>query len=183
MPSDVVGNWPMLVAGVLLLTLGRRLFWIALGVVGFVFGMELASRYLDDPANEAVVLIVGVLGGIAGALLALFFQRVALSLAGFFLGAATTFWLIQRLWPETGNWIWVAAIVAGVAGAVLASTLFEAALIVGSSLVGATLTTRALEWGEVPDGVALLILAAVGVLFQLYLWNRSRRPDPGILKS
>ena len=175
-------NWPILLVGVLLLTVGRKLFWIAVGAVGFIFGMEMAGAYFDG-GSDATHLILAVLGGLAGVLIAVFFKKVAVALAGFFLAAAATFWLIEQQWPDVGGWIWVASPVTGIVGAVLAGFLFDAALIVISSLVGASLTVRAVPWGDVPQGVALLVLAAAGVLLQLLMWNRANRPDPRLIRG
>ncbi len=74
-----------LILGALLLVLGRKLFWLFVGALGFLAGMSLAQNYLGGQ-SENVVLIAGIVCGLLGVVLAIFLQRVAIAAAGFFAG-------------------------------------------------------------------------------------------------
>ena len=63
-----------LVLGLLLLLLGRRLFWLFIAVAGFVLGVE-AAPFVLPHATELFTLLVAIVLGISGALLAIFVQR------------------------------------------------------------------------------------------------------------
>lgn len=53
-----------------LLFLGRKLYWFFVGAVGFVVGLSLATQWLQG-GSEIVILLVGIVIGVVGALLAL----------------------------------------------------------------------------------------------------------------
>src|SRR4051812_21906848 len=73
------------IVAALLLFFGQRLYWLFVGGIGFVVGMDLATRALIGQP-EWVILLAAILAGIVGAVLAIFFQRVAIGIAGFFAG-------------------------------------------------------------------------------------------------
>lgn len=164
-----------LVVGIVLLIAGRKLFWLAVGAVGFVFALGLALRWLDA---EPVWLLLGlaVLAGIVGAVLAVLLQRFAVAVAGFLLGG----WAGLGLWVNLGGGEGLGALfaflVAGVLAAVLAGALFEIALVVVSALIGAVLVTAA-AGVEGPFALLLvLVLTAAGALVQS-AFGRRRRAD------
>ena len=72
-------------------------------------------------------------------------------------------------------------IIAGVIGAVLFLLLFDAALIVLSSLAGAYLIVLGAEQLRLissgPETVLVIVLTAVGIVVQARPW-RSRKPSP-----
>src|SRR5439155_24821137 len=70
-----------IVLGVLLLVAGRRLYWLFVGAVGFLIGMRIAERFFPQEGSWQYLLIV-VLAGLAGVLLAMVIQRIAVLLAG-----------------------------------------------------------------------------------------------------
>ena len=73
------------VIGALLLVLGRKIFWFFVAAVGFYAGFELASRYINlQPAW--VALAIGLAVGLAGALLAFFFEKLVIGASGFLAG-------------------------------------------------------------------------------------------------
>ena len=67
-----------------LLFFGRRAFWLFVAGAGFVAGLSLANRILQGP--EAIGVIIGIGIGLLAALLAVFVQRFAISLASFLVG-------------------------------------------------------------------------------------------------
>lgn len=159
-----------LAVGAVLLLWGRRLYWLALGGLGFFLGLGLARQYLELDAG--VELVLAVIVGIAGAVLAVVAQKIAVTVGGFAIGGFLAYYLALPWAAELGGLVWGVALVGAVIGVVLAALLFEAALVVVSSLVGATLVTQALSLARIHETWVFAVLLVVGVLVQA----RGRRP-------
>ena len=94
-----------LIAGVVLLLAGRQVYWLMVGLLGFVLGYSLTAELLQGPGW--LVLVVGLVAGILASGLAVFFQRVVLTVAGLLIGGGTVFWLAgQMSWGEPW-WLWL----------------------------------------------------------------------------
>ena len=121
-----------IVAGLLILFLGRRLFWLFVGVVGFFFGVQFAVKVLGD-LSDWMVLLIALLVGIVSAALTMALQRLAVILAGGIAGGL----LAMRIAPAAGMYTEDGILVAFVAGAFLMAVvfyvLFDPALITISS--------------------------------------------------
>src|SRR3954454_15552467 len=83
-----LGSSPVIAIGVgaALLLAGRKLFWFFVAAVGFVAAMEFATRYFGCEPRDTV-LLASLVAGIIGAVLAVFVQKLAVSLAGAATGA------------------------------------------------------------------------------------------------
>jgi hypothetical protein len=164
-------------AGALLLVLGRRLFWLVVGIVGFFAVYSLALDVLRvQPAWARLAL--AVVAGVAGILLAILAQKAAVAIAGFAIGAAATAqlmgWDLARLTAGRGLVVLVVAVLV----AVLAVGLFDLALVVLSSIAGAGLIVEGLRLGAGLRLAATAVLIALGVLIQLGLLAHDRRTRP-----
>ena len=171
-----------LLVGALLLTLGRRLFWLFVGAVGFVVGMRLADRFLPGQPDETVIvfsLIVGALG--AG--LALAVRKVAVGAAGFLAGGYLLVQLLavsgqqHAIFAEGGGQFapWLTFLVGGLLGAVLMNVLFNWTLIVLSAMGGAALVCESLHATPQVASAVFTVLVIAGVLVQggvLRRWQR-----------
>src|SRR6266542_4748028 len=73
-----------LLLGGSLLVAGRKLFWLFVGVLGFIIGIQFVERFWTG--SQTVAVIVGVVVGIIFALLAIFLETVAFAVAGFLAG-------------------------------------------------------------------------------------------------
>ncbi|MGC8781589.1 MAG: hypothetical protein ACP5UQ_12075 [Anaerolineae bacterium] len=157
-----------LVGGILLLA-GRRLFWLFVAGVGFVVGLGLARRALPGQPEE-LMLLAALLVALLGAMLALFVQKAAIGLVGFFAGGWLALWLLHGLGADAGILQWAIFIIGGIIGVVLLAALFEWGLILLSALIGASLLTNALIHLWPPSGgaslVIYLLLFGVGILIQ-----------------
>jgi hypothetical protein len=160
-----------ILAGALLLLFGRRLFWLFVGVIGFIAGMNLAAQYLVG-ANQWVILVVGLVAGLIGAVLAVLFQRIAVALAGFYAGSYLAIYLLGVLGVDTAQFPWVISILGGILGAVLVFVLFDWALIVLSSLVGASLIAPALVSGSQGQMIVFVVMVIIGIVVQAGLTGR-----------
>jgi len=133
--------------GILLLTLGRRLFWLFVGCVGFVAGLQMAQMYLGfQPAWVAWAVALGF--GLIGALLAVFFQTLAIGIGGFAAGITITAHFMVVMGFTAAPMI---SLIGGIIRAVLLYVLFDWALIGLSSAAGSTLIVQALDWN--PPGI------------------------------
>jgi len=151
--------------GLALLVVGRKLFWIFVGAVGFVAGMQLSSLYLR-PESELVLLIIALIGGILGALLAVFVQRLAVAIAGFLVGAYLVYYLFMTTGWNTGGSAWLIYLAGGVLGAILVAVLFDWALVILSSLSGALLVIQGLDLRPGLSIALFLVLTLVGIILQ-----------------
>ena len=84
-----------LLLGIVLLILGRKLFWLFVGVAGFLVGMEIAERFVTGP--EGMKLLIAIAAGILGAVIAIFLQKVAIAIAGFVIGGYITVELLRAV--------------------------------------------------------------------------------------
>ncbi|HSO28012.1 MAG TPA: hypothetical protein VLS48_08080 [Anaerolineales bacterium] len=167
-------NLVQFLVGIILLALGRRLFWIFVGAVGFIAGFALAAQYFAEQSVWVMLLFAGLLG-LLGMGLALFLQRLAVGIAGFAAGAyiALTLGSAFGLTGDLAPWIWLVA--GGVIGTVLLAVAFDWALIVLSALTGAIFCAQALNWSPPLTILLAVILFVIGVALQANLLRAQRR--------
>lgn len=161
-----------LVVGIVLLLFGRKLFWLFVGAAGFLVGMELAERYF---AGSDATLLIAVAVGVVAALLAILFYKVALVIAGFIVGGYVTLDLMRHFQmapPEAI--VWLPYVIGGIIGAVLILLLLDWALILLSSLAGASLIMASNVLQQFESTAAFLILVVVGILIQAAILLRGR---------
>lgn len=157
--------------GVLLLLLGRKLFWLFVGVVGFLSGFQIASQLL--PANSQIAVFVIALSlGLVGAALAIFVQHLVVVLAGFLAGGHLVIRALTLYNWEGPPYVWWFALLGGILGGLLALMLLDWALIILSSLVGANLVSQALSFDHAATLLLVIILAISGILIQSRLLQR-----------
>lgn len=157
---------PRVLVGLALLFLGRRLFWLLVGVVGFTFGYEYGVQIYAG-ASEATQLTIALLTGIGGAVLAYFFQALMLAVAGFMVGAQLAVVLFNALHPIPNREFWLMAFLAGgVIGAALLVAVFDSALMLLSSLFGASLIVETIDVPPYQKLGLFLGLLLVGIVVQ-----------------
>ncbi len=157
--------------GVLLLTLGRKIFWLFVAGVGFYAGLELTTRYLNvKPEWLALLIAVGV--GVLGALLAYFFQKLVIGAAGFLAGAFITSRLTAQFGNQVKGWEWLIILIGGIIGIILMYAIFEWALIFLSSLAGAILIVQGLKLVALVGILVGVILFVIGLVVQIGLNRR-----------
>ncbi len=159
--------------GAALLLLGRQLYWIFVAGVGFVVAVELVPQVIQVEST-LIILIIGLAAGIVGALLAVFLQKVAIGIAGFFAGGYAALALLEVIELQIPVVSWVLALVGAVIGVILTLTLFEWALIFLSSIVGAWMITQTLGVTGTVTGLMFLILLVVGMAVQALLMREGQ---------
>ncbi len=165
--------WLRVLAGVALLVVGRRLFWLFVGLIGFVWGIRAAAHFFPGQP-EWMILAIALMAGALGVLLAIFLQWLAIGLVGFSVGAYIVLHMVHLSRWETGQANWILFLIGGVLGALLIIILFDWALIILSSLAGAGLVTESLH--VEPGGEILLFIGlfVAGVLLQSRLMRMKR---------
>jgi hypothetical protein len=160
--------------GIAVLLLGRRLFWLFVGAVGFVVGLNLAFQLLTDQP-EWLIVVAALVVGFIGAIVAIFAQKVAVIIAGFIIGGIGLLWLLQVFGLDPGRLDWVVFVIGAIIGAIIIALLFEAALIALSSLTGAALITQvinqAFQFDALIIAVIFVVLLAVGIIVQAQMWD------------
>ena len=159
------------IIGVVLLTLGRKLFWLFVGCVGFAAGFTYVNQLWG---TQPGLMILGVaLGlGLIGALLAIFFQAVAIGLAGFVAGGYIAFTIMNLFGLEASQLAWLFYLAGGIVGTVLLFVIFDWALIALSSVIGASLIVQVTELSPHLGVVIFFLLIIAGVLFQARLLKK-----------
>ncbi len=157
--------WLWVVAGLLLLLLGRRLYTALLGLLGFFVSYAMLSDLVTLASDLRLMVAVGI--GVVSALLAFVVRKVAVAVAGAMLGAGAALWAsgfyglkVEVLW-------WVVTAAAALVGAWLLRQVFETALIVVSSFIGALLIVAAVGLDGLPAHAAVAVLIVAGVAFQM----------------
>jgi hypothetical protein len=173
-----------LLLGIALLLLGRKLFWLFVGVAGFLVGMEIAKQVVAGP--QGTNLLIAIIAGILGAVIAIFLRKVAIAIAGFVIGGYITVELLREsaLLPTAlvgihGTAFSVPYIIGGIMGAVLLFFLFDWAIIVLSSMSGASLIVHNFTFQRQALMLLFAILVVVGILVQAGMKGRSRAPAGG----
>jgi hypothetical protein len=170
---------PRTIVGAALLVFGRKAFWLFVAGAGFLAGLNIATQTVQLEPGW-FVLGIAVAGGLLGALLALALQSVGVVLAGFVGGGYVAMTLVeslgwgQNLLADLPYRPWVIFIVGGILGAVLIGVLFDWALIILSSVMGATLITQAVPFDGSVQGPLFAVLLATGLVVQAMLMRRDR---------
>jgi len=152
-----------LILGIGLLLAGRKLFWLFIAAAGFFAGVELINRFWHGP--EWLSIVVGLVVGLLFALLAMGLKTFAISIAGFLLGGSALLSLASAFGIERG--LLILYIIGGVLGIIFISIFFDWALIIISSLAGASMIAQTLDMQRaVISGVMFIILLVIGIVVQ-----------------
>src|ERR1700758_2267461 len=148
--------------GIVILFFGRKLFWLCVAAVGFLGGVELAPHLVNEPSpllQLAIALVLGVLG----ALLAFLLQKIAVAIVGFLAGGKLASAIAAAFFVHYSQYSTIIFVVGGLIGAMLLLFLFDWALIVVSSLIGAHLIQNAIVLPPSGSTIVFLGLAIVGM--------------------
>ena len=161
------------IIGVIVLFFGRKLFWLCVAAIGFAAGFEVAPYFVHQPSPVLALTFALVLGFI-GALLAFFLQKVAIAIAGFLAGGKLAIAIAAAFFVQHANYSYVVFVIGGILGAILLLALFDWALIVLSSVVGAYLISSIIVLPPAGATILFIVLAAIGTIFQAAALKRVR---------
>lgn len=151
--------------GVIVLLAGRRLFWMFVAAVGFGIAFALSARLLVGWSEWAIVLIALLVGTI-GAVLAVLVQQAAIGLAGFLAGGYGLVAMLQIFQLKWSVPEWLFFVIGGIVGAVLVAVIFDWALILLSSILGSSLVAQSIDLPLTLNAAVMFVLILVGISYQ-----------------
>ena len=158
--------WLNVIIGMLLLFIGRRLFWLFVACVGFATGYHYAQQ-IWGIHSPVLVLILSIGVGTLGAIIAIFFQKAAIVVAGFAAGGYVVLSLSNQFAGLPAQVVWLPYIIGGIIGAIILFFIFDWALVFLSTLTGATLIVQMAAFSPWVEVTLFLALVIVGMVFQV----------------
>lgn len=158
--------------GIVILFFGRKLFWLCLAAVGFAVGVEIAPQLVNEPSS-VLALLVALAFGVLGALLALFLQKIAIAVLGFLAGGKLASAIAAAFFVQYAQYSTIIFVAGGIIGAILLLAVFDWALIVVSSFIGAYLIQSAILLPPTGSTLVFVGLAIVGIVVQAASYRRS----------
>ncbi len=178
---DIITPLLNIILGIILLTMGKKLYWLLVAVVGFMIGLVLATQYvqLEPPW---LIYIVALGAGIIGAVLGIFVQRLAIALVGFIVSGYGAVYLAGLLGIKADPFTWMAFIIGGIVGLLLVASVFDWALYILSAWAGSTLIMHTLTEGvglnETIGLVLFFVLFVAGMIIQGGIYKDKPKPAP-----
>ena len=162
-------------AGFPVLFFGRKLYWFLVGALGFVLGLGIAEFFLPESQGWTPI-IIGLVFGLVGTILAMLLQKLTLSVVGFVGGGFFGLSLLNMLALD-GTPLKIIAFLLGAAiGTGLVFAVFDYALIIISTIAGSLLITQgAIKFFALEEGTRLLlfvVLLVLGFIAQLSQKNK-----------
>ena len=181
---DIITPILNIVLGILLLTTGKKLYWLIVAVVGFVIGLAFTQYLLVNPPWLVYVLALGA--GIIGAVMALLVQKLAISLVGFIVGGYGALYLSSLFGKSVESINWMAFIIGGIVGLLLVASVFDWALYLLSAWAGSILVTKTLTEGVGLNAnlglVLFFVLFILGMIIQAGLFREQPKQKPAEVK-
>ena len=169
-----------LVLGVVLLTTGKKLYWLFVAVVGFVLGLAIATQFvkLNPPW---LVYVVALGAGVIGAILATFLQHLAIALVGFIVGGYGAYYLFSLLGKNAEPYNWIVFVIGGIIGLFLVASVFNWALYILSAWAGSTLVTQSIGLQAQLGLILFFVLFVLGIIIQAGLFREPPKKKPAEL--
>ena len=160
------------IIGVVILFFGRKLFWLCVAAVGFAVGVKIAPLLVNESAS-LLALLIALIFGVLGALLALFLQKIAIAVLGFLAGGKLATAIAAAFFVQYAQYSTIIFVIGGIIGAILLLALFGWALIVVSSFIGVYLIQSAIVLPPTGSTLVFIGLAIVGIFMQAASYRRS----------
>ena len=161
-------EWTNLVASVLagltLMLIGRRLYWLFLATAGFLVTSLLTHAALPVGQDAWWWMLLPMFVGLFGAFLSIFLQKILLRLGGLMSGAYLGYFLLEPLLAYP--WPWIGFVAGALIGLASILYLFNGALILLTSLLGATLLLEPMDASPEARLVVTGALTLAGCLIQ-----------------
>jgi Domain of unknown function (DUF4203) len=160
------------IIGVVILFFGRKLFWLCVAAVGFAVGVKIAPLLVNE-SSSLLALLIALIFGVLGALLAFFIQKVAIAVLGFLAGGKLATAIAAAFFVQYAQYSTIIFVIGGIMGAILLLALFGWALIVVSSLIAAYLIQSAIVLPPTGSTLVFIGLAMVGIFVQAATYRRT----------
>jgi len=154
-----------IILGTVFLFFGRRFFWLIVGLIGFVIGVNIAGYYFAGQPDW-VILLAGIFFGFLGILLATYLEHIAITIVGGLAGGSLLAGIYLNLLQGPENHTGLAFIIGAIIGGLTFIYFFDWTLILFSALLGALLITQAFNLGSIQPWV-FLALFVIGVVVQI----------------
>ncbi len=151
--------------GILLLLLGRKVFWLALAVLGFFIGFHFTSQFTHGLTQE-MSLFAAVIGGLVGLAISFWLPKMAAAVGGFFLGFILALYALPWLGLE-GPLALVLVLGVALLFAFASTFILQTAISLSTSFAGALMITHSVPWFRPWEVLAILLLGAFGFFFQM----------------
>jgi len=162
--------------GMILLLFGRKLFWLFVGCIGFIVGFDIANEVIQGQP-QWLILSIAFGAGLLGAIASVFLQRIVVGIAGFFAGGYFLSNLALALMHTREHAVQgIAYVIGGILGALLTAMLLDPALIILSSLAGATAISQNVPVTESNKGILFLVLLILGIIVQTMQYRQAQKP-------
>ena len=158
--------------GIVILFFGRKLFWLCVAAVGFAAGVQIAPLLVNE-ASSLLALVIALVFGLLGVLLAFFIQKIAIAILGFLAGGKLATAIAAAFFVQYAQYSTIIFIIGGIVGAILLLAVFGWALIVVSSFIGAYLIHSAIVLPPTGSTLVFLGLAILGLFVQAVSFRRS----------
>jgi hypothetical protein len=165
--------WLNVLIGLLLLFSGRIFFWLFVACIGFASFYYGVQQYwaIHSPI---LVLILSIVAGAVGAIIAIFLRKVAIVFAGFAAGGYIALNIFDQFVGLSSQMSWMPYVIGGIIGAIILFFIFDWALIFLSSLAGAGLIVQVLAFKPWVEIALFLVLIIVGMAFQAKIMTSER---------
>ncbi|HLF15517.1 MAG TPA: hypothetical protein VI932_11580 [Bacteroidota bacterium] len=151
--------------GLILVFLGRRVYLISIGILGFLGGLYLFTSFLGT-AHDWRSLLFALLFGTVGSLLAFALHKAAWIFGGFCGGGVLLLYFSDATGISPVSSPVLLFLMGGTAGAILFLLLLDWALVIVTTLTGSVLMTYQSGLGG-PAGQALFVgLLLLGIFVQ-----------------
>ena len=162
----IYGDIGAIAIGLVLLFAGRKYFWMAAGLVGFLFGYSILHHFIGF---SWLNLIVGLILGLVLGWLAMKFVK----LVSYFIGALAGAILLPLLLGFLGidyNWF-IVVLVGALAGFLTITFAFSWGLIIITALMGASFVSQNIadifSLSQGVKSVVGLVLLVLGIIVQV----------------
>jgi hypothetical protein len=166
----------LILAGLAVALMGRKLIWLLVAVAGFILAYQLTSRFLTG-LDPTINLIISVGVGVVAGYFATRFMSLLINIAGFILVGNAAITLVSLFGISSTIGLLVAFVIGGLIALALVRWMLAWALIIISTLGGASMVTegaRALLdrpdstlWGSILG----VVVVALGILYQYRAWK------------
>ena len=167
-----------IILGAISLFFGRRLYWIFVGVAGFLLGLTLGPSLFMN-VNQTWQPLITLLVAVLFAGLSLFLSKAMIAISGAVGLGVFMFLLTGAYLPD---WAVVTmTIIAAIAGLLASWLLFDWGLMLFSSIAGASLLTSGfisiIPRTSGADLLIFLFVFMIGFTFQIIKWTREQAKE------
>ena len=143
-----------------------------LPLVQYVYG-DIRTPLMILTGAVGFVLLIALVFGVLGALLALFLQKIAIAVLGFLAGGKLAAAIAAAFFVHYAQYSTIIFVLGGIIGAILLLAVFNWALIVVSSFIGAYLIQSAIVLPPIGSTLVFVALAIIGILVQAASFRRT----------